>query len=175
VHPFDKATFTLDEAAGTLTCPAGHTVRRRRDGEARFPTKVCHACPHHTACCRGQGGRQVNTRPGDTLLYDLQEAARQPETAAEIRRVRTATERIIGHFIRPCGRKARAFGLCKTGLQVLLGAIGYNLDRSGHLIAHRPVLHAPGGRSGHSARIRIQVASAGRSDRSRSTPDSICC
>ncbi len=142
VHPFDKATFTLDEAAGTLTCPAGHTVRLRADGRARFPAPVCRACPHHGQCGHGQGGRQVTTRPGDSLLYDLQDAARQSETRAEIRRVRAATERIIGHFIRACGRKARAFGLAKTGLQVLLGAIGYNLDRLGRLL-HRRTAEAP--------------------------------
>lgn len=142
VQPCDKATFTLDEAAGTLTCPAGHTVRLRRDGEARFPTKGCQACPHHAQCCHGKGGRQVKTRSGESLVRDLQAAARQPETAAEIRRVRAATERIIGHFIRACGRKSRAFGLLKTGLQVLLGAIGYNLDRLGRL-QHRRAAAAP--------------------------------
>ncbi|MHB9131153.1 MAG: transposase [Armatimonadota bacterium] len=145
VHPFDKAAFTLDEPAGTLTCPAGHTVRLRRDGEARFPTKVCQACPHRAQCCQGQGGRQVNTRPGESLVRDLQDAARQPETAAEIRRVRAATERIIGHFIRACGRKGRAFGRLNTGLQVLLGAIGYNLDRLGRLLQRRPADSAPRG------------------------------
>lgn len=148
VHPFDKATFTLDEAAGTLTCPAGHTVRLRRDGEARFPSKVCQACPHHDQCCHGRGGRQVNTRPGDSLLSDLQDAARRPETAAEIRRVRAATERIIGHFIRACGREARAFGLLKTGLQVLLGTIGYNLDRLGRLLQRRTAHAQPSGAVG---------------------------
>ena len=145
VHPCDKAAFTLDEAAGTLTCPAGTTVRVRANGKAHFPAATCRACPHHDQCCGGRGGREVQTRPGESLVRDLQDAARRPETAAEIRRVRAATERIIGHFIRACGRTARAFGRLNTGLQVLLGAIGYNLDRLGRLLTARAPAPAPTG------------------------------
>ena len=129
--PYDKDNFALDEAAGTVTCPAGETATIGKGGKVKFSAKSCGICPFHDECNPSGKGRTLTISSHEALQRNLRAAARSGAWA-EFLRLRCKIEHTIAHFIRWAGRKGRYFGKLKTGLQMVFGAIGYNLDRLGH-------------------------------------------
>jgi len=134
--PYDKDNFALDEAAGMVTCPAGKTATIGKGGKVKFSGKTCGICPFHDACNPGGKGRTLTISPHEALQRDLRAAARSGAWA-EFLRLRCKIEHSIAQFIRWAGRKGRYFGKMKTGLQMVFGAIGYNLDKLGHYHASK--------------------------------------
>lgn len=128
--PFHKDHFARDAEAGTVTCPAGHTAKLGATGAVKFSSNDCGACPHRGECNPSGKGRTLTFGPHEELQRDLRAAARSDAWEDFLRR-RCAVEQTIAHFIRWAGRKGRYFGTLKTGLQMLVGAIGLNLDRLG--------------------------------------------
>ncbi len=59
--------FTVDEQAGTVTCPAGNTVALSRTRVATFGT-LCRDCPLRTRCTTCKTGRKLVLHPRDDLL-----------------------------------------------------------------------------------------------------------
>jgi Transposase domain (DUF772)/Transposase DDE domain len=59
--------FTVDEQAGTVTCPAGHTVALSRTRIATFGVQ-CRNCPLRPRCTTCQTGRKLVLHPRDGLL-----------------------------------------------------------------------------------------------------------
>jgi IS5 family transposase len=59
--------FAVDEQAGTVTCPAGHTVRLSRTRIATFGT-ACRDCPLRARCTMSRTGRKLVLHPRDDLL-----------------------------------------------------------------------------------------------------------
>jgi hypothetical protein len=59
--------FAVDEQAGTVTCPAGHTVGLSRTRVATFGA-VCRDCPLRARCTTCQTGRKLVLHPRDGLL-----------------------------------------------------------------------------------------------------------
>jgi hypothetical protein len=129
--PYDKDNFALDEEAGTVTCPAGETATIGKGGKVKFTRKTCGACPYQGECNPGGKGRTLTIGPHEALQRSLRAAARSGAWD-DFLRLRCTIEHSIAHFIRWAGRKGRYFGKLKTGLQMVFGAIGYNLDRLGH-------------------------------------------
>jgi len=134
---FPKTDFTIDTAAGTVTCPAGQTTtdaRPSKDHKGRpattfsFAADVCGACPLRGSCTSATGGRTIVVG----VHHDRIEAARatnaQPETKALLRR-RPKVERKIDHLQDLGMRKARWRGRRKTRLQALLAATVANFKR----------------------------------------------
>jgi len=138
--PYDKDTFALDEAAGTVTCPAGHTAKIGKRGAVTFPAKTCGACPWHGECNPSGKGRALTIGPQELLQRNLRAAVRSGAWN-DFLRMRCVIEHTIAHFIRWAGRKGRYVGRLKTGLQMVVGAIGYNLDRLGRHCATQAVHH----------------------------------
>ncbi|NJP96247.1 hypothetical protein HCN51_43595 [Nonomuraea sp. FMUSA5-5] len=74
---FTPDDFAIDTAAGTVTCPAGHTVPlaapggRYQQRRATF-TGLCAACPLRERCTTAKTGRVLTIRPH----HHLQAAAR---------------------------------------------------------------------------------------------------
>jgi Transposase DDE domain/Transposase domain (DUF772) len=64
---FTVDDFTVDEQAGTVTCPAGHTVRLSRTRVATFGA-LCRNCPLRERCTTCKTGRKLVLHPRDDLL-----------------------------------------------------------------------------------------------------------
>ena len=59
--------FTVDEQAGTVTCPAGHTVTLSRTRIATFGV-ACRDCPLRSRCTTCKTGRKLVLHERDALL-----------------------------------------------------------------------------------------------------------
>jgi Transposase DDE domain len=59
--------FTVDEEAGTVTCPAGRTVALSRTRVATFGA-LCRGCPLRERCTTCKTGRKLVLHPRDDLL-----------------------------------------------------------------------------------------------------------
>jgi hypothetical protein len=134
--PYDKDNFALDEASGMMTCPAGKMAAIGKGGKVKFSGKTCGICPYHDACNPSGKGRTLTISQHEALQRNLRAAARSGAWA-EFLRLRCKIEHSIAKFIRWAGRKGRYFGKTKTGLQMVFGAIGYNLDRLGRYHASK--------------------------------------
>ena len=59
--------FTVSEQAGTVTCPAGHTVKLSRTRIATFGV-LCRDCPLRARCTTSKTGRKLVLHRRDDLL-----------------------------------------------------------------------------------------------------------
>jgi hypothetical protein len=79
---YTKDDFDIDLQAGTVTCPAGHTVTiptstaKRR--QVRFGS-VCQDCPLRVRCTKRSGGRIIEINPDEELLISARKARWTPE------------------------------------------------------------------------------------------------
>lgn len=64
---FTVDDFTVDEQAGTVTCPAGHTVTLSRTRIATFGV-LCRGCPLRQRCTTCKTGRKLVLHERDGLL-----------------------------------------------------------------------------------------------------------
>jgi hypothetical protein len=66
---YSKDRFTIDLTAGTVTCPADHTVASRaalRHRVARFGA-LCQSCPLQAGCTKARRGRVISIHPQDEV------------------------------------------------------------------------------------------------------------
>lgn len=138
---FGKHDFTIDLAAGTVGCPAGHTVKISTSTGgfrgANFTTKTCAHCPLKAACCPGRARRQLNLGEHDDLLLAARATLADPATNEHLRRTRPRIERLLGQLAHRYGaRKSRYIGRQKARLQAAWAAALVNLNPiSRHLAA----------------------------------------
>lgn len=137
---FGKHDFTIDLDAGTVTCPAGHTVTISTSKTgfrgANFSASVCRGCPLKPACCPGRSRRQVNLGEHDELLIAARRALADPATAEHLRRTRPRIERLLGLLAARYGaRKSRYIGRAKARLQAAWAAALVNLNPIGRHLA----------------------------------------
>jgi transposase len=128
-----KHDFTLDFDAGTVTCPAGHTVQISTSKQgyraAYFPAVVCGACPLKDRCCPTKPRRKIEIREHQELLAAGRRALRDPATAEHLRRTRPRIERLLGLLAhRYRARKSRYIGSAKARLQAAWAAALVNLN-----------------------------------------------
>jgi hypothetical protein len=142
--PYHKDSFALDEEAGTVTCPAGQTARIGKQGRVKFPAKSCRVCPFQGECNPSGKGRALSIGAHEQLQRDLRALARSAAVQDFLRK-RCLVEHAIARFLRWAGRQGRYFGTLKTGLQMVFGAIGHNLDRLGRARARGLVLEGEAG------------------------------
>ena len=64
---FTVDDFAVDEQAGTVTCPAGHTVKLSRTRVATFGV-LCRDCPLRSSCTTCKTGRKLVLHQRDDLL-----------------------------------------------------------------------------------------------------------
>jgi Transposase DDE domain len=64
---FTVDDFTVDEAAATVTCPAGYTRPISRTRVATFGA-LCRDCPLRQRCTKAKAGRQIVLHERDALL-----------------------------------------------------------------------------------------------------------
>jgi Transposase DDE domain/Transposase domain (DUF772) len=130
---FPKDRFTVDLAAGTVTCPAGQTatiVPAARGGRASF-RPWCATCPLRPACTASRRGRTITIHPHEAVLQRARAAQRDPAWQQRYRTDRPVVERKISHFTRRAwgGRRARTRGLARITTDLLTRAGALNWAR----------------------------------------------
>jgi IS5 family transposase len=102
---FTTDDFTVDEDAGTVTCPAGVTRMMSTRRNVVFGA-ACAGCPLRDRCTTAKDGRSMSTRPHEGLLR----AARAQARTSEFRQAyptRSAIERIIAWTATRSGHRIR--------------------------------------------------------------------
>jgi hypothetical protein len=102
---FTLDDFTIDEGAGTVTCPAEIT---RRMSPARTVTfgAACASCPLRQRCTTAKDGRSMSIHPHESLLRAARAQART-EAFKKAYPTRSAIERIIAWTATQNGRRVR--------------------------------------------------------------------
>ena len=137
---FTLDDFTIDEAAGTLTCPNGITRRLNSRRSATFVT-ACRSCPLRQRCTTAKDGRIVRLHPHDALLRQARhDWATNPDLRDTYRQHRPMVERSIAWLIGPKGRcrKLRYRGVAANDLWLHTRMAALNLRRLTNLgLTHR--------------------------------------
>ncbi|WP_438296476.1 transposase [Streptomyces sp. HUAS TT7] len=125
--------FHIDPAAGTATCPAGHTVNlgRLQPGgvcTAQFK-KGCPTCPLRERCTTSKTKRLLNIHPRYAELAAARQAATHPVWRAGYRRWRPPVERAIAWLVAHGNRRLRYRGVIKNELWLHHRAAALNLRR----------------------------------------------
>jgi hypothetical protein len=142
---FTKEQFHIDLAAGTITCPAQHTVAiiynadpaHRHHGQASFGP-ACASCPLRGQCTSAAAGRTVTITAYEAELAAARARQADPGRAADYRATRPKVERKLAHLVRRRhgGRRVRVRGLGKVAADFNLLAAAVNLARLGVLGLH---------------------------------------
>lgn len=129
-----KRDFTIDLAAGTVTCPAGQVARiserPQRSGVriAQFRRSSCQPCPLAPRCVSADGRRQITIARREDLLQAGREALNDPPTRERLRRTRPLIERLLSLLVhRYHARKSRYRGKRKARFQAAWTAVLVNL------------------------------------------------
>ncbi len=104
---FTRDDFTADEAAGTVTCPAGLT---RPITARRYVTfgAACTGCLLRARCTTAKDGRSLQLHPHDAILRDARATwAAQPALREDYRRYRPNVERVISQVASRGGRRLK--------------------------------------------------------------------
>jgi hypothetical protein len=109
---YTRDDFLVDEPAGTVTCPAGHTVAITRSRGADFGIR-CRGCPLRARCTTSKRGRKLTLHAHDSVLFAARRQAETPEFQTVYRQHRPMVERSIAWIVRG-NRKLRYRGTTKT-------------------------------------------------------------
>jgi Transposase DDE domain len=123
--------FTVDETAGTVTCPAGVTRPITPSRTVTFGA-ACRACPLRVRCTTSKSGRSLQLHPHDALLRAARrDWASHPDLQATYRQHRPMVERSIAWLIGPKGRcrKLRYRGVAANDFWLHTRMAGLNLRR----------------------------------------------
>ena len=112
---FTLDDFTIDDQAGTVTCPAGHAValgRPHADGtrQAQFKA-LCRGCPLRQRCTTSKTGRVLSVHPQHALLAAARRAAADPAWKDGYRRWRPPVERAIAWLVARGNRRVPYRGI----------------------------------------------------------------
>jgi hypothetical protein len=125
---FTAADFLVDEAAGTLTCPAGHTVVLTPVKRAAKFGDRCASCALRARCTTSPRGRTVLIGEHDALQRMHRARASSEDFQAAYRRHRPMVERTIAWLTRD-HRRVPYRGAAKNDAWLHLRAAAINLRR----------------------------------------------
>jgi hypothetical protein len=126
---FTVDDFTVEEHAGTVACPAGHTRPISQTRVASFGV-LCRDCPLRPRCTTSKTGRKIVLHPRDDLLRQARrDWAEQPELREKYRKFRPNVERVISQIASLGGRrlKLRYRGTTKNHAWLSRRTAGLNL------------------------------------------------
>jgi hypothetical protein len=111
---FTLDDFTLDQDAGTVTCPAGVTRPMSKTRTVTFGA-ACAGCPLRPRCTTRKDGRSMTIHPHEHLLREARAQARTEEFKRAYP-TRSVIERIIAWTAIQNGRRVRLryFGAAKN-------------------------------------------------------------
>jgi IS5 family transposase len=124
---FTRDDFVVDEAAGQVRCPAGHTVSITRARGAAFGIR-CRDCPLRARCTTSQRGRKLTLHKHDSVLFAARRQAETPEFQEVYRQHRPMVERSIAWLTRG-NRRVRYRGVTKNSHWLHHRAAALNLRR----------------------------------------------
>jgi hypothetical protein len=135
-----KREFTIDPAAGMITCPAAKTatITTSKQGarSARFARAACRECPLKDRCWPGRSHRAIALGEHEELTIAARQALADPDTAAHLRHTRPRIERLLGLLVCRYGaRTSRYNGSEKATLQASWAAALVNLNPIGRQLA----------------------------------------
>jgi hypothetical protein len=116
----------VDEAAATVTCPAGLT-RRISPTRAVVFGAACRSCPLRERCTTAKDGRTLHLHEHDALQREHRQRAKTPQWQADYRQHRPMVERSIAWLVRGPNRKLRYRGVAKNNHWLHTRAAGLNL------------------------------------------------
>jgi transposase len=130
---FTIGDFTIDEQAGTVTCPAGHTITLGRpqasgNRQAQYKTR-CRGCPLRERCTTSKAGRVLTVHPQHALLAAARRAAADPAWKDEYRRWRPPVERAIAWLAAHGSRRVPYRGITRNNAWLHHRAAALNLRR----------------------------------------------
>ena len=125
---FEREDFAVDESAGTVTCPAGHTVSITRRRSAVFGVR-CRGCRLRECCTGSKDGRTLHLHPHDNELVESRRAWREGDFAEDYRRWRPMVERSIAWLVADNHRRVRFRGVERNQLGLSLRIAAINLRR----------------------------------------------
>src|SRR5512144_1379669 len=130
---FPKSEFEIDLDAGTVACPAGHTVTTTpvKSGQiARF-AGLCAGCPLASRCTASPSGRTIHLGNYERQLANARARQADPAWKENYRQTRPKVERKIAHLMRRRhgARRARVRGKPKVSADFALLAAAVNLTR----------------------------------------------
>jgi len=120
--------FTVDTAAGTVTCPQGITVSITRAGNAIFGPR-CRGCPLRHRCTSSKQGRTLSLHPHHDLMAAAREVSRTEEFQRSYRQHRPMVERSIAWLVARGHRRVRYRGVARNQLGLSHRAAAINLRR----------------------------------------------
>jgi hypothetical protein len=121
--------FTIDEQAGTVGCPAGHTRPLSPTRVASFGA-LCRQCPLLTRCTASKTGRKIVLHQRDDILRAARrDWAADPELREKYRKNRPNVERVVSQIASRGGRrlKLRYRGTAKNNAWLTRRTAGLNL------------------------------------------------
>jgi hypothetical protein len=124
---FTADDFTVDERAGTATCPAGITRPISRTRAVTFGA-ACRGCPLRQRCTGAAGGRTLNLHRHDALQRAHRARATDPDFQATYRRHRPMVERSLAWLTRG-NRQVPYRGVAKNDAWLHLRVAMINLRR----------------------------------------------
>lgn len=125
---FDLDDFTVDEHAGTVTCPNG-TVRPITPSRSVTFGAACRGCPLRARCTAAKDGRTLRLHEYDMLQRAHRRRARDPQWKATYRQHRPMVERSIAWLVARGNRKVRYRGVAKNDAWLHTRTAALNLRR----------------------------------------------
>ena len=126
---FTVDDFTVDEEAGTVGCPAGHTRPISAGRRVSFGA-LCRGCPLRAQCTTSKSGRKIVLHERDKELRAARaEWAADPELREKYRKYRPNVERVVSQIANRGGRrlKLRYRGTTKNHAWLTRRTAGLNL------------------------------------------------
>jgi IS5 family transposase len=125
---FQRDDFVVDEAAGTVTCPAGHVVTISARRHATFGAR-CTNCPLRTSCTNAKDGRTLHFTVHDAELVESRRAWRDGDFISDYRKYRPMVERSIAWLVSDHSRRVRFRGVEKNQMGLTTRVAAINLRR----------------------------------------------
>jgi IS5 family transposase len=110
---FTLDDFTIDEKAGTATCPNGLTRPITKSRTVTFGAG-CRGCPLRVVCTTAKDGRALILHKHHGLLREHRKRAQDPAWQADYRQHRPMVERSIAWLVAGGNRKVRYRGVTKN-------------------------------------------------------------
>jgi len=105
--------FSVDETAGTATCPNGLTRPITKSRAVIFGAG-CIGCPLRAQCTTAKAGRTLHLHKHQALLREHRHRAKDPAWQTDYRQHRPMVERSIAWLVAGGNRKVRYRGVTKN-------------------------------------------------------------